>query len=187
MSEPLTIGTGTATIYGSFAGATAYFDTSGSEAAAAFQGLADDTARKKKLVDATRYLNKIGYTTDYLTFAARDALDLGTGDADAAFPFRAACYELAALAAADASVLTVEDQGSNIRAVSAGGASVEYFAPTSAARGTASALPPVIMALIGPYLATSVDLLDQAGGTGETGSCSNPFGDCRDYDRREPY
>jgi hypothetical protein len=188
MSEVVTVSAGvTGTIYGSFAGATAYLGGSGSAAAVAYRGLTDDAERKRKLIDATRFLNRIGYTTDYALFATRDALDLGTGDADAAFPFRAACYELAALAAVNADVLVVEDQGSNIQSVSAGGASVTYFAPTSAAQGTASVLPAVVTALIGPYLAASADPLDQAGGTGANGACDNPFGSFRDYDRREPY
>lgn len=187
MSEAITVGTGTVTIYGTFAGATAHFDTSGSEAAEAWTGLADDNARKKKLIDATRFLNRLGYTDDYVTFAARDALDLGTGDSDEAFPFRIACYELAGLAAADPDVLVVDDQGSNVRAVGAGSARVEFFSPTSAQRGTASVLPSTVQALIGPYLAASADALDQDGGTGDTGSCSNPFGPCRDYDRRDPW
>ncbi len=188
MSELLNItGGATGTTYGSFAGANGYLGASGSEAAVAFRGLADDDERKRKLIDATRYLNRLAYTADYATFAVRDALDLGTGDGDAAFPFRAACYELAGLAAADPDVLVVDDQGSNIQSLSAGTASVTFFSPTSAAQGTASSLPSAVLALIGPYLAVSEDVLDQAGGTGGTGSCSNPFGDCRDYDRREPY
>ena len=188
MSEVLTISAGvTATTYGSFAGATNYLGASGSEAAQAWRDLADDASRKRKLVDATRALNKFAYTEDYDTFAERDVLDLGTGDDDTAFPFRAACYELAALATVDASILTVEDQGSNIQSVSAGGASVTYFSPKSAARGTASILPSVVMDLIGSYLAVSADLLDQDGGTGETGACENPFGACADYDRGDPY
>jgi hypothetical protein len=187
MSEVLNIGSGIATIYGTFAGATAYFDTSDSAAAVAWKALATDDDRKKKLADATRFLNRLGYVTDYQTFAARDALDLGTDDADAAFPFRAACYELAGLAADDRDVLTADDQGSNVRAVGAGSARVEFFSPTSAQRGTASVLPSTVEALIGPYLAASADALDQDGGSGSGAGCENPFGHCRDYDRRDPW
>lgn len=191
MSEVLTItGGATGTTYGSFAGATSYMGASGSDAAVAYRGLASDDERKRKLVDATRYLNRLGYVTtptDYTTFAARDALDLGTGDADAAFPFRAACYELAGLAAADPDVLVVDDQGSNVRSVGAGSARVEFFNPTSSALGTASMLPSTVMALIGPYLATSADPLNQDGGTGATGDCENPFGPCARDTRWWPY
>jgi hypothetical protein len=188
MSEVLTVSAGvTGTTYGTFAGATNYLGASGSESAVAYRGLTDDADRKRKLIDATRYLNRLGWITAYATFAARDALDLGTGDGDTAFPFRAACYELAALAVADADVLVVDDQGSNVRAVGAGSARVEFFSPTSAARGTAPLLPSTVLALIGSYLAVNADALDQDGGTGSTGSCVNPFGACADYDRREPY
>lgn len=188
MSEVETItGGATGTIYGTFAGATNYHGASGSDAAVAYRGLANDDERKRKLIDSTRYLNRFGYATGYTTFALRDVVDLGTGDGDAAFPFRAACYELAGLAAVDSNVLAAADQGSNIKAVSASGASVEYFSPTSVAQGTASLLPPTVLALIGPYLAVNADALDQGGGTGATGSCENPFGPCADYERREPY
>lgn len=181
MSEPITIGTGTITIYGTFAGAVAYHDLSGSEASDAFGNLADDDARKKKLVDATRFLNSLAYDDDYTTFAARDALDLGTGDGDEAFPFRKACYLLAGLAAADPDVLVVDDQGSNIARVYAGGAGVDFFNPTSAKSGTATVLPGPVLALIAEYLATEdLSLGDSAG---ETGSDENPFGPCADYDR----
>jgi hypothetical protein len=94
---------------------------------------------------------------------------------------------LAALAEDDPDVLTVEDQGSNVRSVAAGSARVELFNATSAARGTAPALPPAVMALIGPYLAANADALAQDGGAGESGSCSNPFGWRRDFDRGEPW
>ena len=182
MSSTVTIGSGTATIYGTLAAAIAYLDVSSSEAAAAFRALAaTPDEQKRKLVDATRYLNSLGYVTGYTTFAARDALDLGTGDADAAFPFRAACYELAALAVLDPDVLVVEDQGSNIARVYAGGAGVDYFSQTSAQQGTAPVMPAVVMALIGSYLATSASSVD--GGSGATGSSVNPFGPCMDIDR----
>lgn len=185
MSEVLTIGTGSATIYGTFAGSVAYFDTSSSDSAVAYRGLLTDTLRKQKLVDATRYLNRLGYVTGYTTFALRDAVDLGTGDADAAFPFRAATYEFAALASADPDVLVVDDQGSNVSRVYAGGAGVDFFSQTSALRGTAPTLPSAIGALIGPYLATAD--IPISGGTGDTGCCENPFGTGSDNDRTWPW
>lgn len=182
MSSTVTIGTGSATIYGTLAAAIAYLDTSSSDASVAFRALAaTPDEQKRKLVDATRYLNRLGYVDGYTTFAARDALDLGTGDADAAFPFRAATYELAALAVLDPDVLVVEDQGSNVSRVYAGGAGVDFFSQTSAQQGTAPTMPASILAIIGGYLAT-VDL-DVSGGTGATGSDVNPFGPCADINR----
>lgn len=192
--QVLTIGSGTVTIYGAFdgtvagvTGATAFFDTSDSSAAVAFKALADDPTRKKKLADATRTLNSLAYADGYTTFAARDSLDVGTGDGDNAFPFRIACYVLAGLAAADREVLEVDDQGSNVKAVGAGSARVEFFNPTSPQLGTASILPGPVMALIGPYLAIGADSLNQDGGTGSTGDCENPFGPCAEYERWKAY
>lgn len=195
--EVLTIGSGSVTIYGSFAGASAqtpsstgaaaFFDTSDSSASVAYKALADDLTRKKKLADATRLINSFGYIDGYTTFAARDALDLGTGDGDNAFPFRVACYLLAGLAAADRDVLEADDTGSNVRSVGAGSSRVEFFNPTSVARGTASILPAQVLALIGPYLAISADSLDQDGGTGATGGCVNEFARCLDDTRKEPW
>lgn len=188
MSEVLNITGGiTGTTYGTFAGATNYIGASGADWAVAYRDLEDDDERKRKLIDATRFLNSLGYADGYTDFATRDALDLGTGDGDTAFPFRAACYRLAGLASADADVLEVDDQGSNVRSVAAGSARVEMFNPTSAQFGTASVLPSSVLALIGPYLATTADSLDQDGGTGETGCSESPFGQCADYDRREPW
>jgi hypothetical protein len=187
MSEVVTIGTGSATIHGSFAGALAYHDTSGSESSVAFRAIEEPDDQKRKLVDATRYLNRLGYIEAYQTFAARDALDLGTGDGDAAFPFRAAAYVLAALAEDDPDVLTADDQGSNVRSVAAGSARVEMFSQTSAQRGTASVLPSTVQALIGPYLAVPADSLNQDGGTGEGSGCSNPFSWRREFNRRDPW
>lgn len=187
MSEILTIGSGTVTIYGTFAGCASYFDTSDSASAVAYRALADDTTRKKKLADATRFLNRLGYLTAYLTFAARDAVDLGTGDGDNAFPFRAACYELAGLAALDKDALTADDQGSNVKSVGAGATRVEFFNSTSPQQGTAGVLPSIAATLIGAYLAVSADMLDQDGGTGETGGCVNEFNRCFDQTRKEPW
>jgi len=175
MSEVVTIGTATATIHGTYAAAVDYVSTMFGDAYTTWLGF-DVDDRKRTLVAATRYLDRQAWSTDYATFAARDAVDA----------FKTASYELAALAAEDASVLSAVDSGSNIKSVGAGGAFVDYFNPTSQLLGNATKLPPILQALLGAYLATS-DVLASLGGAGEDGDCHDPFNDCSDYDRNEPY
>lgn len=185
MSETFT-GSPAGTTYGSLAAALVYLDGQYGDAYTAWLALVTAT-QKRTLIAATRYLNALIWIEDYTTFAERDAYDLGTGDGDAAFPFRAATYELAVLAAVDPDVLTVDDQGSNIQAVGAGGAYVNFFKGTSASDGSAYPLPPILMALIGGYLWWSIGTVAAVGGGGETGSCVNPFGPYRDFDKTGPY
>lgn len=185
MSETLTFAnTAQARIYGTRAGCLGYLGAETDE----WNGVAADETLWRLLVRASRYLDLLQWTEDYATFAARDALDLANGALDdAAFPFRAACYELARLALEDDSVLSAVDQGSNIQSVGAGGASVTYFSQTSAQHGTAPILPPVLLKLIGSYLAVSaLDISAESGESG-TGSCVNPFGPCSDFDKTGPY
>lgn len=177
MSEVVTIaGTYNATIYGTFVGATAHIQTQLGDQYAAWRALSTDD-QKRALVAATRCLDRQGWSEATDTFAERDAI----------VAFQTACYELAALGAEDASVFTAADQGSNIQSVGAGGASITYFSQTSAQRGTAPILPAVVMALVGSYLAVSAVDVSAEGGRSGTGSCVNPFGPCRDFDREEPY
>ena len=174
MSETLTFDNGAqARIYGTLAGVLTYLGSESEE----WDDIATDEALQRLAVRAGRYLDHLPWEDDYATFAARDGLDLADGSVgDAAFPFRAAAYELMRLARADESILTVPDQSSNIQSLGAGGAQVTYFSPTSVERGTAPMLPPVLMKLIGGYL--QVPSLAAGGGRGQEGSCSNPFSTC---------
>lgn len=182
MSTLLTFAnTATATIYGSTAGAKAYL---GAETTA-WDDVATDETLQRLLVKATRLLDRYSWITAYTTFAARDALDLGTGGGDAAFPFRAAAYELAEEGRTNPSILTGETD-SNVSSISDGGASVSYFSPKSVARGTALAFPKRVMDLIGAYLA-SATFGGPQGGTSQEGSDANPFDEDEDFDRTEPH
>lgn len=173
MSEAVTLTSGaTGTIYGSLAQALVYLDTVLGDEYQAFLEL-DANDRKRAQLAARRYLDTLDWADDYDTFAERDALDLGTGDGDAAFPFRAASYMLAALAAADSSVLSVSAQTDQqqVTSVSIAGASLSL---TAGARfgEPVSKLPADVLALVSPYL--SAPVLD-GGGRGVTGSDCNPF------------
>lgn len=175
MSEVVTIGTATATIYGTFVAATDYLSTMFGDSYTAWTDL-EEADQKRTLVAATRYLDRQAWTDDYDTFAERDALEA----------FQLASYELAALVAEDPAVIAVTDAGSNIKGVGAGGAFVDYFNPTSTQFGSATKLPPILQDLIGQYLASSTALA-AIGGDGQAGNCHDPFSDCSDYDRDEPY
>ncbi len=185
MSETITFTNGAqARIYGSRAGALGYLGGETTD----WDTVETDEDLQRLLVRASRYLDRLPWSTDYTDFDVRDAVDLADGSlGDAAFPFRAAMYELARLALDDDSVLTVDDQGSNIQSMGAGGAQITFFSPTSSQRGTAAILPLPVLKLIGGYLDASADDIAAEGGDGDTGSCVNPFGPCRDFDRNEPW
>jgi hypothetical protein len=176
MSETVTVSSGiTGTIYGTQAAGEAYIGGSYGATYTAWLALAT-APRKQTLIAAARYLDRQSWADDYDTFAERDAVE--------AFQF--ASYELAVLIARDAAIVTKADQGNNIQSVGGGGApSVTYFSPTSAARGSATVLPPVLHALIGSYLAATSSAV--YGGSGLSGSDENPFDDCSDLDRSEPH
>jgi len=89
-----------------------------------------------------------------------------------------ATYELAVLIAAKPGLVSQADQGSNLKRAGGGGApEVEFFAPTSAARGTASTLPYVVLQLVGKFLASPSDDFD--GGISGAGNTSSAFRRCR--------
>lgn len=170
MSSTVTIGTATETIHGTSAAAIDYVTLMYGETYTAWLALSAND-QLKTLAAAVRYLNAQVWQSAYDTFAERDAVAA----------FETAEYELAVLIASDSSVLANADQGSNIQSVGAGGASVSYFNPTTK---NAPKLPPVAMRLVGQYLASSSGAVS---GSYVSGSDTNPFSDCEDYDRGEPY
>lgn len=133
-------------------------------------GATADDAQKRTLAAAVRLLNAQVWSPAADTFAERDAIA----------EFATAQYELAVLIANDPTLPTLANQGSNIQSVSAGGASVTYFNPTTR---SAAKLPPILMRLVGAYLGSP----PLAAASGQTGSCVNPLSDTADYDRKAPY
>lgn len=179
MSEAIAFTSGTVTIYGSIAGARAYL---GPEHAA--WDVATDaeitTEMRRKLVAARRYLDRLPWAPPYATFAARDAFTTGDGSGDAAYPFRAANYELARLA--DEGELTLGAAStSEVTSMAAGGASISYR--ETATQSTTDQLPDVVLDLIGPYLAEVALDIATDGGASAPGGCVNPFGPKRDFDK----
>lgn len=164
----------TGTVYGTYAAAVTYITGRYGESYTAWLALSADN-RKRTLISAADYIDQQIWQDDYDTFAERDAVPA----------FVTASYELAVLIAADPEIVQALDQGSNIARVYAGGAGVDYFNPTSSKSGSAPKLPPILMRLIGQYLAASTTG-GPDGGSGQEGSCHNPFSECSDYDRSEP-
>lgn len=157
MSEPITLTTATATIYGSRSGARAYLGAERAE-----WDLASDAAvtvdMKRALVKAMRFLDRLAWASDYSTFAARDAVTAIVN----------ASYELAALVYDDETALDTEADG--VTSVSAGGDAVTY-----AVGVRRQPVPGVAYAMIAPYLATDVDDAAIDGSDGQEGSETNPF------------
>lgn len=175
MSSTITLDTGEEeTIHGTYDAAKSYLGMMLGDPYTTWRAF-DTDDQKRTLAMAVRYLNQQAWAEDADTFAERDAIAA----------FATAEYELAAILSADQSAMTALDAGSNIQSVSASGASVTYFAPTSAGRG-ATKLPPVLQRLIGSYLAASGGAVT-VGGYAATGSSSSPFSECADDDRTEPY
>lgn len=175
MSEALTV-TGSSTpvtIYGTFAAAKDYILSMFGATYDAWAALATDDIKKRTLIAATRYLESMQWD-------ATTAPDFATRDAIAAFP--QATYELAVLIADDATLTQGADTGTNIRAVGAGSARVEFFAPQSLQIGNATTMPPLIMRLVGQYLASTTASTGD-GALGQAGDCESPFDDEAEYRR----
>lgn len=177
MSEAVTLSSGESeTVYGTFANAKSYLGIMIGDAYTAWRALSDDD-KKRTLATATRYLNRQAWIDTADTFAERDALTNAEGKP----VFQYASYELAAVAADDPSVLASIETGSNLRAVGAGSARVEFFAPTSTAQGTSGRLPDVALQLVGAYLAASATTNSISGGYGQSGECESQFEDSGEF------
>jgi hypothetical protein len=172
VSSTITIGDGEEEIHGSLAGAQAAIGMKLGDRYDAWAGAVELT-QKKSLVNAVQFLNAQAWGENADTFEKRDALQA----------FEDAQYELAVLVYEDSEITDEADQGSNIASLKAGSASLSFHNPTT--KG-APKLPPVLMRLVGSYLAASQTSGPQ-GGTGQSGNCRNPFSDCSDTDRKEPW
>lgn len=167
MSETLTFANGAqARIYGSTAGALAYLGAETTE----WDDVATDEALQRLLVRAGRLLDDLPWNEDYEAFEARDGLDLGSGDGDAAFPFRAASYLIADAGLLDETILISSPTG-DVTSMSAGSTSITTR--TGASESALDRLPSRVLDLIGDYLTIDDGLV--MGGYGAAGSSCNPF------------
>lgn len=167
-----------------------------SPAATAWLALGDADATKT-LVSATRYLDRLpwdGTATHLLdgqptTLAwPRSGVIVNGVEIDSLtvpIEITEATYELAVMIGAKPGLVSQPDQGSNIKRAGGGGApEVEFFAPSSAARGTAGQLPYVVQQLVGKFLASPSVALE--GGISGAGNTSSSFSRCRQLNLSRP-
>lgn len=177
MSDEITVtgATTAVTIYGTFAAAKDYVLSAYGAQYTTWTALSDDD-KKRTLIAAVRYLEAQAWnTTTAADFATRDAIDA----------FAEAEYELAVLIAGDSTLTQNADAGSNVRAVGAGSARVEFFNPSTAKDGSASTMPAIVDRLVGKYLAARSVTSD--GGIAQTGDCESPFACDQQLRRRWPW
>lgn len=153
-------------VYGGLTAATHYLLAGISDGAIAWRGLAaDDQARM--LIAATRYIDRlawqgaatspaVGGTTLQWPRTGVTAAD-GTSVSSVAVPndIVNAVFELAALLAADSESETYRDEASAIRGIRAGGISLDYSMPLTSLANDGPQIPPVVLMLIGQYMATT--------------------------------
>lgn len=188
MSEAVTLTSGaTGTVYGSLAAGLIVLDTRLGEEYAAYSAL-DANTRKRAQLNVRYFLDTFDWADDYATFDARDALQAdATLPGDEGYPFRVASYLLAALAAFDASVVSVAQDDQQVTSVSIAGASLSLTAG-SRFGDPKSRLPPDVLALLSPYFnqSNATAAATALGGRGQEGSDCNPFSTLRSG-RREPW
>ncbi|HET9893247.1 MAG TPA: DnaT-like ssDNA-binding protein [Mycobacterium sp.] len=160
-----TVGSSSVEVYGGLAAAIDYLTWNVDDGAVAFLGL-DSDSQKKRLANATRYLDQqswagartglVGATPTTLQFP-RSGLTDSTGAAVDSTTVPAvvveAAFEMAAILSGDNSAAQNADQGSNVQSLGAGPANLSFFRPQSVADGNATVLPTVIDRLIGRWLA----------------------------------
>lgn len=145
----------------------------------------DADGRKRILVSATRFIDSLGWQGNPTTPPVSSTtlqwprtgvvIDGGTAVDPNTVPaaIQQGVEELCALIAADPSVLTQADSGSNIQSMGAGPAAMSFFRPTSLSDGNATELPTVLNRLVGRYLATAALSSALAGVASGVNSCSN--------------
>lgn len=176
-------------VYGGLSACSDWLGSSSSTAAQAFNALADDDEKGKRLVDATRYIDSIawqgapdalgGTTLQWPRSGIVTSAGVAVSDAAQLAAVSRAAFELAGLIAADPDVITATDAGSNVRAMGAGSARIEFFRPVSLLDGNTTMLPVVVSRLIGKWLASaSPAVVSAASGTATGTSTQNDFDVC---------
>jgi hypothetical protein len=197
----VTVGPNTAEVYGGITACIAYLSWNSDAAAQAFANLSTDD-QSKRLVDATRWIDRkvwagapttpaVGGTTlqwprTGVTVRVNNAIvvvDPNTVPVDVVN----GCFELAALAAADPSVLTAASTASNVQSLQAGSAGIGFFQPTSLANGTATLFPTIIEQLLAKYRPGGTSTGSSRAGTFAGADGCSRFDDCAVISRKIPF
>jgi len=190
-------------VYGGLTACKNYLGTSIGDGATAFLGLATDDDRKRALIAATRFIDAQTWQGTATGTVPPDPTTLvwprsgitnpdGSALSSTVVPpaLLQAVFELAGIIADDPDVQAQIDASNNIQSVSASGAGVTYFNPTSQVTTPPSAtkLPVVVQRLIGKWLSISTPSsgADVDGGYSGAGGCSSEFDSCSSYRRSAP-
>jgi hypothetical protein len=198
----VTIATYQVEVYGGLPACKEYLATSSTPQAIAFTALATDEEKARRLVDATRFLDAqdwqgapttpavdattLAWPRTGVTLADGTAVDANTVPTDLV----RAAFELAALIAADPSIVGKADQGSNVATLQAGSASISYFQRTDVKDGTATVLPPTLDRLIAKYLNGGTGASARGGAwltSDDDSATSSYFSDCAQYKRAQEF
>lgn len=189
-------------VYGGLTACKAYLGPSSDAAAVAFTAL-DDNEKKKKLIDATRFLERQPWIGKRTTPAVdnttlkwprtnvtiyEDGETITVDDQTVPVDVVNAAFEMAALLTIDPALPSKIDQSNNIASLGAGSAQISYFAPTSVQDGTATTLPVVIEQLIAKYQRGTGGGVSKGGawfGASEDGESA--FDECSTYKRNDPF
>lgn len=179
-------------IHGTLGGAQQYLEASIGSHADAWRALVaagNDDQQGRLLVAATRVLYTLNWqgtptVANQKTAFPRDGVE-DVADGTTPDDVVSAEYELAALAAANPSVLSAMSTGSNVKKMTAGPVDIEYFRPTDVLE-TALPLPKAVYDLIAKYFKqTSDGSLAAAYGVDpcDESAAESQFEDCDAYER----
>lgn len=194
----VTISGVTVEVYATLQAVKDHHITSGSPHSAAFNALADDNAKSRILVDATRWFNALPWQGEPTTPAVEgttlkwprtgvtepdgDEVDDQVIPADVIEAFKEAC----GLLAQNSKLTSKAHQGSNIQQLGAGPAGITYFSPTSPELGNATMLPTILDRYLAKYIGGGSSS-GVRGGAWYGGGESSHFDSCAKYDRDEPF
>lgn len=193
----------TVEVYGGLTACKDRLKTSSTPEAIAFTALTSDDEKGKRLIDATRFLDRMAWQGSKTSPAVggtvlkwpranvtidEDGETVEVDDQTVPEDIVNAVFELAGALTLDPALGSKIDQSNNIASLGAGSAQISYFAPTSVQDGSATTLPWTIEQLLGKYLRGASGGTSKGGawfGASEDGDSA--FDECSTYERNDPF